>query len=90
MLDIGIAVGKGIVHIHAAPDGSLGNQGDRDDEHIFPLPELLPGQDAAPDRRCGDGQQWMPWWILAVDALVIAIGIGGVFAVRRKKTEKDR
>ena len=58
LADIGIAVGKGLVHIHAAPDGGPGNQGGADNKGIFPLPQLLLGQNAATDRR-GPGNPFL-------------------------------
>lgn len=35
------------------------------------------------------GQPWRPWWIMVVGALVIIIGIGAFFVIRKKKEEES-
>ena len=34
-------------------------------------------------------QEWKPWWFLVVGVLVIIVGIGVFFAVRRKKADEN-
>ncbi len=47
--------------------------------------EKLPGAAGRPVESPQTGQPWIPWWIMAADALIIAMGIGGLFAARRKR-----
>ena len=47
--------------------------------------EKLAGAAGRPVESPQTGQPWIPWWIMAADALIIAMGIGGLFAARRKR-----
>ena len=47
--------------------------------------EKLAGAAGSPVESPQTGQPWIPWWIMAADALIIAMGIGGLFAARRKR-----